>query len=238
MFRKVTDYWDKQADAIDNACQRLSPMSESARLQAIDEMQRAIERHFAVLDDSLAAQTCWIMVEDLYKSVTVSTYWNENLRLYIAATAGRYSALLSARGITFNFVINNEFEPTTFGMLGPIEVFGRWFNAAGFVYICPQQLARDRMAVDGHPPDAYEQQFQRYAAEGVHAAGRAVAQCHEESRHFVYFDADATTESLEQALSRHGQPGHVVAYRDAPPWPGTTSSVWPPPGIRWPGDGS
>ena len=238
MLSNATSYWDQQTAAIENAAKRLEALPSEAQASAIEALEAAIRRHGSVLDDNLVGSVGWIMTEDLYKAVCVTPYWNDALHSYLAATSGTLCSVLSTRGITLNYVIDNVYEVTLLGMRAPIGRFPRWFQAAGFVYLCPQAIALELMTRDGLCRDSFAELLARYAGEATHVAGLLVARCHEERRHFVYLDADSTQESLSQALTKRGEQGFIVGFRDQPPLPGTKSIVWRPPGMHWPGDGS
>lgn len=236
MLPKVTDYWDQQRAAIENGAQRLGALPTAAQSSAVAALEAAIERHVAVLDDNLAGFAAFAFADDLYKAAYAIRHWNEALQAYLAATSGSFCSLLSTRGITLNYVIDNVYEPTLFGMGLPIDAFPVWFQTAGFVYICPQAIALELMTNDGLPRDAFEEHLPRYASEGTDVAGLLATRSHEERRHFVYLDADSTPDSLAQALAMRSAPGYLVVFRDQPPLPGTTCSVWKPPGMHWPTD--
>jgi isocitrate dehydrogenase kinase/phosphatase len=70
--------------------------------------------------------------------------------------------------------VENQFSGVDFLMVGPFDVFPRVFNAAGFVYICPQQLSLHLMQHDGITASEYPRAIAQYITEGRHVGDRIV----------------------------------------------------------------
>jgi hypothetical protein len=106
-------------------------------------------------------------------------------------------------------------------MLGPFDVFPRVLNAAGFVYICPQQLGLRLMQHAGITASEYPRAIAQYIAEARHVGDRIAIKCQDEGQHYVFLEADYCEGALDVALRGGGAPGVLRIFRDDAPVAGS-----------------
>jgi len=234
MLPKLTDYWDQQAgtDFRSGAVFRTSRRLERLSARELDEnlldLEAAVVRHVRALDDTqlLTAATC--VMDDLYKAVAKPVVWDDCVGHYLDTTGSAFFREVALRGYEANYAIHNYFASTPLGMKGPAEFFRFWFNTAGLLYICPQQIALLLMGNDGLALEDFNAAIPRYIDEARLVAQRGLAEAHERRRHYVYLDADGTDESFSLPLSRAGQAGILLMFRTEAPTKGGKVAVWRP----------
>lgn len=233
MYAKLTDYWDTRVGAIERAAERLEALEEAGRAAALSEIEAAVTRHVEAMSDDWLIHVCLPFADDLYKAANWMGWWNADLEDYLAASAGTFSRLLADRGIQIQYLIDNQWEDPT----AAIELFLLWFRAAGFNFICPQDLARQFAMRDGaRGDDEIAARAPVYTAEARREANVVAGECQQLGGHFVHLDADSEPNSWDKALERRGAPGVVTIQRDAAPLPGSTVGVWNPEGYQSPAE--
>jgi hypothetical protein len=177
------------------------------------------------LADSQLLQSAVSMVDDLYKYVNDEVLMDEVLFDYFDAFGRTLTKTVRERGYVIRYVVENQFSGVDFLMLGPFNVFPRVFNAAGFVYICPQQLGLHLMQADGIMASEYARAIAQYITEARLVGDRLVNKCHDDRQHYVFLEADYQEGALDIALRGCGAPGVLSVFRDDAPVPGSEVSV-------------
>ena len=224
-LRRLTDYWDEQVQAIDQLSRRLASVPEAQRPPQIEAIREAVVARSRALNEKQLALAAFCVMDDLYKAVSVLSYWDKPLEQYLATSVGALSSVLSERGYTLRYVVNNTFELTPSGMNGPLEWFPVWFQAAGISYICPQHMARLLMRHDECPEQQYFAQLPRYIQEARLVSRDAVRRCEGENVHYFYLDADAESDSFDFVQETIDTPGLISIIRSDPPLPGSTATL-------------
>lgn len=225
MHSRLTDYWDMQVGAIETACGRLELLEGDERERALTEIERAVTEHVRVLDDEHLIQASLPFGEDLYKAANWIARMDQGLFDYLRVSAGTLSRLLAEKGIQIQYLVDNHWEDPR----DLIELFSVWFRAAGFNFICPQDLARQiAMSNGAMGEDEIESQAPGHLAEARRVANEYTRECQELGGHIVVLDNDGEEETWTQALTRRGAPGVVTIYRSAAPEPGSKVSAWFP----------
>lgn len=222
---RLVDFWDQQAHAINDATMRLIKLGPPERTAACGEIRQAVLNGVAALDDSRLLRAAVSMVDDLYKYVNDAVLMDPSLFAYLDAFGRTFTTAVRERGYVIRYVVDNQFSDVEFMMLGPFDLFQKIFNAAGFVYISPQQMAWRLMQGDGVADSAYEASLPQYIAEARMLADRLANRCLDEGRHYVFLEADYEDGSLNAALGRKDAPGVLTVFRNDVPLPGTNVSA-------------
>jgi hypothetical protein len=231
MHKKITDYWDTQVEAIEAACRRLEPLGGTERTRALTDIEDGIGEHVRVMSDEWLIHVSVPFADDLYKAANRAGWWGQDLHDYLVASGGTFSRLLADRGIQIQYLVDNQWpDPTE-----AIELFSVWFGAAGFSFVCPQDLAQQFALRDGaRGEDEVAARAPSYAAEARRAANAFAGECQELGGHFMLLDTDSEGDSWDQALERRGAPGVVTIYRNAAPEAGSKVAAWFPEGFKSP----
>ena len=231
MFPRITDYWDERVGAIDAAGKRLEALGKEDRAAALLEIEESIKKHEGVLNDEFLVSAAVSFVDDLYKCASNIDRWDENLLLYLNASATTFSRQLNFRGIRLQSLVDNAWDDPS----RLIQLFPDWFQAAGIVYVCPQVLVRNLARRDGiESEEEISGLVPQYIDEARQVADTLIAQCQNEHRHFVLVDTDAVETSFDQARKFIGTVGVLTMIRSEPPAPGSNVSVASPKGIAFP----
>jgi hypothetical protein len=225
----IVEYWDQERGAINNATRRLLALSEEDRIAACNEIRSAVTRRLDALDDDLLLKASVSMVDDLYKYVNDEVLFDRALLQYLEAFGRAFTSVVHDRGYVIRYVVENQFSGVDYLMLGPFDLFPKIFNAAGFVYICPQHLALRIMKGDGVAASDYESAIDRYIAEARTVAERLLTQCQEEGLHYIFLETDYQEGALDAAVRGNGSPGVLGIFRDDAPVAGTSVSIRFPP---------
>jgi hypothetical protein len=165
------------------------------------------------------------MVDDLYKYVNDEVLMDRALFAYLDAFARTFTKTVRERGYVIHYIVENQFSDVDFLMVGPFDLFPKVFNAAGFVYVCPHQLALQLMQADGVAVSQYSRAIAQYIAEARVVGNRLVNQCYGTGQHYVFLEADYQEDALDIALQGSGAPGVLSVFRNDAPVPGSTVSV-------------
>lgn len=225
MLPRITDYWNWQNKKVFTCAKMLERMSPPERQNALKSITMAIVRHTEVLTDDQLATAAYIMAEDLYKGVVAMDYWDNTIADYLNAGAAALLARLADRGYVMRYIIDNSAEPTVVGLSGPAEWFDIWFRAAGFIYICPQQIVARLVEADGGDSAQFINEIPRYIEEARFVANEIVSKCKASRNHYVYLDTDATNASMKPLLNDVESPGLVFLHRKEAPVPGSRCIV-------------
>jgi hypothetical protein len=165
------------------------------------------------------------MVDDLYKYVNEEVLMDEALFEYLDAFGRTLTKAVSERGYVIRYVVENQFSGVDFLMLGPFDVFPKVFKAAGFAYICPQNLGLYLMQRDGIAASEYPRAIAQYITEARHVGDQVVIKYHDDGQHYVFLEADYQEGALDIALRGGGAPGVLSIFRDEAPVGGSEVSV-------------
>ncbi len=218
---RLADYWDQTTNAINKSTLRLSKLSEAEREAACGQIRDAVWMRVFDLTDEQLLQAAVSMVDDLYKTVNDEVLMAAALFEYLDAFGRTFTQAVRERGYVIRYVVENQFSGVDFLMLGPFDVFPRVFNAAGFVYICPQQLGLRLMAHDGIPASEYPRAIAEYITEARLVGDTLVSKCQDDDRHYVFLEADYQEGGLDIALRGGGAPGVLSIFRDDAPVAGS-----------------
>src|SRR5579871_6321059 len=221
----LVDYWDQRTDAINRAAARVRELSPSDRPAAYSEIQEHVLDKVASLPEYLLWKATVSMVDDLYKFVNDAVVMDEALLGYLHAFAHTMIATVRARGYVVRYIVDNQFSGIEFLKMGPFDLFPRVFNAAGFVYSCPQLLALQLMRHDGIQDGEYEARVAEYIDEARMLNDRVIHTCRNDARHFVQLETDYEDGSLDAALNGEDDIGALTIIRNEAPAPGTRVSV-------------
>jgi hypothetical protein len=218
---RLTAYWDQTTSAINRHALRLGKLGEPERRAACGQIRDAVRARVQALADERLLQAAVSMVDDLYKYVNDEVWMAAALFEYLDAFGRTLTQAVRERGYVIRYVVENQFSGVDFMMLGPFDLFPRVFNAAGFVYICPQQLGLRLMQHEGIAASEYPRAIAQHIAEARHIADRTALQCQEEGRHYLFLEADYQAGALEIALRGGGAPGVLRIFRDDAPVAGS-----------------
>lgn len=222
---RLVDYWDQTTGAISRNALRLGRLSEPERAAACSQIRDAVLKRLHALSDSQLLQAAVSMVDDLYKYVNDEVLMDRALFGYLEAFARTFTHTVSERGYVIRYVVENQFSNFEFLLRGPIGLFPKLFNAAGFVYVCPHQLALQLMQADGVPASRYSEAIAQYLDEARIVGNSLVNQCQGIGRHYVFLEPDYQEGVLDIALQGGRAPGVLQIFRNDAPVPGSTVSV-------------
>lgn len=222
---KIVDYWDQRVQAIDTLSRQLATVPDEQREAQLKQIQAAILSRAAELPDVDLVLASSVMMDDLYKAVSVLSAWDDALADYLRTSVGSFLSVLHARGYAIHYVVDNTFEQSTTGMNGPLEWYPTWFRTTGLKYICPQAIAPDIMKHDGYTAEQYFQQLPRYIREARLVANTVVARCHDEKDSYLFLDTDSAPESFAVPNSVMDSPGVIHIFRNQAPVPGSKCIV-------------
>jgi len=231
-FREhLYDYWDRQTGAVEANAKLLASFPEPRRQEQLDLIQAGVREHAGVLSDERLLQNVFVLIEDLYKQFNTIMRLGDPLFQFLTASSGTLLETLKLRGFALQYVVDNTFPYTEIGLGRPLHAFPALFEAAGLLFICPQQCATLLMKADGLGEKDFVREMPRYVDEGRLVAGKLIARAHEDRRHFAFLEADANTTAMDLALVQRGLPGILWVYRNEPPVAGSRAVVVPPEGV-------
>jgi hypothetical protein len=223
-YSKITDYWDQQVDAIAVSAASLRALSDEQRKHALSDLDDAVLQHIAVLSSRGLINAAIAMADDLYKAASADLVWDDATESYLRMTAEPLAHALAERDFDVRYVINNTYEPTEHGLTRPLTLFPVWFQAAGFVYICPQHLVMKLAEADGiEGLRDVVSVLPRYIDEARYLANEIVRKAQAGRRHYLYLDTDSIAASFDCAAQ--SDPNAIIILRDAAPEPGSEIQV-------------
>ena len=221
----ITDYWDHLSNAIYLNARKLENSSDKERKASIVSLKQAVLQHGGSLNEEDLLLSAFCMIEDIYKTVTSTLSYDQALLDYLSASAGTFCDLLRQRGYIIHYIVDNTFESDDLHMQGPIKYFPNIFRSAGFVYICPQQIARTLMDEDHIGSEKYFEELHRYIAEARDVSSMVVEEYDEAKAHFIFLDTDSEEGSFDLVLNDNYTPGVMTIFRNEAPTPGSTAAV-------------
>lgn len=224
-FSHIFQYWDQRTGAIALNSERLDQLGTAAQSNARSQIREALEAHVEALDDELLLQAAISQTDDLYKYINDEVVVRPALFYYLAAFGRTLNNAVRERGYVIEYVVENQFSGPPFLFRGPFGLFPKIFQAVGFVYVCPQQLAWQMMQQDGVAEADYSARIAQYASEGWAMAHQMARTCHTEGRHFIYLETDYVEGSLDAPLEGKGAPGVLSIFRNEAAVAGSTVTV-------------
>ena len=225
MKPRLTDYWDQRFSVIDTAASEIESLDAQQRAIALEDIARCVTRHVDVLHGHTLLKASMAVTDDLYKAAVAIDRWDEHLEAYLSASAGTLSGLLSQRGVAIQYLVDNTWH----NMQRPVELFEAWYDACGFVYICPQVIALDLIDSDQQPPGVDRDALvPRYVEEARDVTDQLVDQCQADRRHFFQLDTDWNERSFTAAMRCQGEAGTLTVFRNEIAEPDTKVMAWYP----------
>ena len=225
MLPKIIDYWDTRVEAIDRFSRALDATTPTEQADHLRHIGAAIHRHASVLSNDDLTRTAFIIVDDLYKTASHLTYWDDALAQYLAATGTAFFGALNKRGYSVNYFVDNSY-PT---LSGPANWFRVFFQTASMEYICPQQIAC-RIVEKDRPEAEWPDLVSKYIEISRAVANQLSDEFYRDGKSFIYLDIDASDFSVAQKTQ--GKPGVVHIFRQEAPEPGSRCVFTNPPGPR------
>ena len=208
------EYWDQREDAIAQFAAALRDADENTAQAQFAWLAQRIGDMARAAPTDLLVTTAWVMADDLYKAASSTLLWDNALEQYLTATARVLTGVVSERGLTLSYVVDNTFGSDN---NRPLTIFGPWFNSAGFVYVCPQSAVLELAKTTGQPTEI---------GEARDISNQVVSRCLQDHRHYVYLDADFQIESVEFLVNHpRAIPGVIAVFRNEPPVTDTNVQV-------------
>lgn len=224
-WKNPIDYWDYNKKAILRTTQRLHKLEETDRKTACEEIRNKVRDYTDQLTDEQFLQMMVTMVDDLYKSVNDEVLLATALFEYLDAFGRTLTQVLRERGYVIQYIVENQFFDIDILLRGPFDVFASFFQAAGFVYICPQQVIPFLMQHDNIPATEYEKSVDKYINEARHISDKLVTECHENNLHYIFLEVDFQEGSLDVAMEKSGSPGVLNIFRNEAPVAGSQIAI-------------
>ena len=219
-------YWDARTGAIAHFSQEMRECaSEQARKDLAERIARDVRARVDALSDKDLVLTAVTAADDLYKAADAAELWDPAIAGYLSASAGTFMRAVAERGYLVHSLIDNSFQMSEAGMRRPLVLYPDWFQAAGFVYICPQHCATTLMRKAGVPASGVIQALGRYDAPARILARGLVRKCHAERRHYVFLDACSVPGAFGEAEAPAEAPGVITLWRNDAPLPGSEIQV-------------
>jgi hypothetical protein len=226
------EFWDVRTGAIDRYSKEIRGLSREQREHALSEITRSVRGQTAALPDRMLIDASIEMTDHLYRSLSADGkggqewVWDETLECYLAAAAATVQEQLRARGLQLRYIVDNPF-PASEIITGPVTFFRDWFQAAGFIYVCPRAIAVGLLkALERDEP---LDRFPRYLGHARRICRVVLEHCRERGSSFVFLDAEATDDSISMALEQYDAPNVICVLRRQAPAQSNEISISPPP---------
>jgi hypothetical protein len=216
-FPSLVDYYDFNQRVLVEQPERLEALDEEGRAAALSVVQRVVADQASALDDTLLSEGAVSVIDDLYKAGCAADVWGPLHADYVRAVWGTFFSVLSDRGFTIRYVVENTFgEPLDH----PLILFPDLFRSAGVTYVCPHELATrlPEGATAEHTIDGlrFLGDEARYMARQI--VDKIVATEHV---HLAYLEIDFVEGCLDGIMDLRRAPGTISAFRNEAPLPGT-----------------
>jgi hypothetical protein len=216
VFQKISDYWDQNEDAIYRYSSEIHEFDEEKKENVYSSIQFAIETVTESFSDKTMAAEAVFMTDHLYKALNRQfLFWGETTIRYLDASIGTFLNILSKRGFLIQYLVDNSFTPSIWGMMKPMKYYSDGFNAARFIYICPQKIAYELMKIDDMR--SYFTLLPQYIKEARSVANNLIKKCHETQKHYVLLDTDYEPELFQTAKSVSSNPLVITIFRNEAP---------------------
>ena len=108
---------------------------------------------------------------------------------------------------------NNSFSD----YLRPLIIFPLMLAKSNIIYICPQQMAWQKMEKKGIPLEQFKLFYKDYRDEAYEYSQEIIRRCCDCGAHYIHLDIDAGQEAFEKSFSYNNTKGHIVAFREEAP---------------------
>jgi len=214
------ELWDVGTGAIDRYSKEIRGLSRERREYALSEIIRSVWGQAAELPDRVLVDASIEMVDHLYRSLSADGngsqewVWDEALDHYLAAVGSTVLEQLRARNLQLRYIVDNSY-PAGEIIAGPVTFFRYWFQAAGFIYVCPRAIAVGLLkALERDEP---LDRFPRYLGHARRICRVVLEHCRERGSSFVFLDAEATDDSIGMALEQYDAPNVICVLRRQAP---------------------
>jgi len=225
-FSNIYDYWDQRKDSIYRYSSKLANLDREERSEALRVIEMAIEHHVKSASDELLVKYAFVMTDDLYRAANRTwNKFNQMLYSYLEASSGILCKLLSERGFTIHYLIDNTYKNSYQGMLKPLEIFRDWFQGSSFVYICPQEIAMEIVGSLGKDKFECFSLLPSGLKEARNIANILLEECNTERRHYVFLDTDWQPGSFAASMVSDKNPKVITIIRNQAPVPGSKCYV-------------
>lgn len=176
--------------------------------------------------------SAFVMADDLMKTGNALIVWNSGMEDFLYSSATVFLTRLRERGYLLHYITDNLFFPVSITMeelpmQRPIQLFPDLFRSAGFIYICPQQIAM--MVKKDLDPLTQNDPLVRYIKEGQRIAHMVVDHCLADSKHYCFVNGDDREgNTIEYCLPGGHPPGIITVYRTEPPVPNSKCHLFLP----------
>jgi len=221
---KIFSYWDSTKDAIFKFSRKLADLETTEKSIALQSIKKAISSHVEKMTKKEIIKWAFVMTDDLFRSTNRESHiLDKSLFQYLEASAGHFSKLISEKGFTIHYIIDNTYEQSFFGMRYPLELYDDWFQISGFIYICPQFIALKIIEKQNYDKDLYFALLPDVIDQARRIADSIVDKCHDENKHYIFLDTDSVPNiSFNRPMSFRERPNIITIFRNDAP---TTRSV-------------
>ena len=219
-FPGLLDYFDDRQSRLIELSKRLSALPDADRAVALDIVRSEVARLTNELTDEILPQVSVSAIEDLYKSGSVLTQWDLSTHQYVQAMWGTFFTVFAERGYLMHYVVENTFPEH---LDRPLILYPYLFGAAGFVYLCPHQLAA--MLPEAAGLERTIDSLRPLVAEARYLAIKAATSPKAKNRHLIYLEIDFEPRCLDGVLKLGTRPGVIQVIRDQAPVPGSKVAI-------------
>lgn len=224
VFKNIHDYWDQNKDAIFNYSSEIDKFEKTDKEKIFLTIKTVIEKYSEKFSDEEIASHAVAMTDYLYKAANRETItWGKTTSRYIYASAGTLCRVLSQRGFSIHYLVDNTYEQTEWGMTRPLKIYELFFNAADFIYICPQRIALELMKID--TLEKYFGLLPKYIQNARRLTKILTNKCQEEKKHYILLDTDSEPETFKDAEAAEATPLTITIFRNEPPVKGTNVKI-------------
>lgn len=218
-FRRITDYWDMNYDAVDKYSMVIRRCDKFDKKDCVNLIREAVREHVAALSDKDLTMAAFIMVDDLFKAANYTLISDEGTMIYLQASAGTFCKILRERGYLIHYIADTAFPETLIDYKRPLNLFADWFPWAGIKYLCPQESAAYLMKHDKVDQEEFFKQLPRYIKEAQKLINSVAKDCHDNNQHYLFLNTDNRNgeEVYKLAYEFSNSPGVITITRQESP---------------------
>lgn len=214
---KATDYFDNSTkNCIWEYSQQYGKLSMNERPLVDLQIKNRIEGwldQIAAYNDSLLPMVAGTIVDDIYRSVNLSYYFNDDVTDYLNVTAKAVTNWYKNHGMQIQYITNNTFSD----MLRPLVVFPKYFAKTGLLYLCPQYCAWEMMKERGIPIEHFQLYYRDYAADAIAVTNELIRRSCMAGAHYIHLDVDAPAVAFEADFEYHSGIKNIRIIRQEAP---------------------
>jgi len=200
-FPRLTDYFDWEKNAIVQNSRKLEKLDQSDRKVALKSIDSAIQKHTRALTDKELVSVAFIIVEDLYKNITQNiTKWDNFLEGYLMIVGMFFFSDLHKRKFRIRYIIDNHYDNSPVGLMGPVYWFPKFFETAGLTYICPHHQIYSEDQKKENLPEKIGAIKKELLEANRRNFRRAVIKCEREQSNYVAMIIDSDEQNMEFLL--------------------------------------